>query len=242
MICLRVDNLAKSYDGFVAVRDVSFAVAEGERVALIGPNGAGKSTCFQMISGQIKPSRGTIRILGHRTDGFSPQAIACLGVGRTFQTAAVFSSMTLVENVQTALLAKHGVYGPHFRKALQWEREEALVLLDAVGLRDQADKLSTDIAYGDVKRLDLALALAGNPRLLLMDEPVAGVSAEERRPLMDLVTRLVRERSMSVLFTEHDIDIVFDYADRILILDNGTLIAQGLSADVAGVGDILMMR
>jgi branched-chain amino acid transport system ATP-binding protein len=238
MTALSVQALSKSYRGFVAVNDVSFALEPGEMAALIGPNGAGKTTCFNMINGQIAPTSGTISIFGRRADGLSPRAIARLGVGRTFQVAATFGSMTLAENVQTALLAHAGELWPSLRWAARRRRGEALAILEAVGMAGQADRLTAEIAYGDVKRLDLALALANSPRLLLMDEPAAGMSPGERRGLMALTASLARERKMAVLFTEHDMDVVFGHADRLLVLNRGELIAEGRPEDVRRREDV----
>jgi branched-chain amino acid transport system ATP-binding protein len=238
MIALQIEGLTKSYRGFVAVNDVSFALQVGEMLALIGPNGAGKTTCFNMIGGQIAPSAGTIRIFGQRADGLTPRAIARLGVGRTFQVAATFGSMSLAENVQTALMAHRGELWPSLRSAARRHRDEALALLEAVGMADQAERLTAEIAYGDVKRLDLALALANAPRLLLMDEPAAGMSPSERRGLMALVGHLARERDMGVLFTEHDMDVVFGHADRLLVLNRGELIADGKPEEVRAREDV----
>jgi len=238
MIALSVEGLSKSYSGFLAVSNVTFSLHAGEMLALIGPNGAGKTTCFNMIDGQIAPTSGTIRIFDRRADGLNPRAIGRLGVGRTFQVAATFGSMTLAENVQTALLARHRELWPGLRWAARRRRDEAVALLDAVGMADQADRLTAEIAYGDVKRLDLALALANAPRLLLMDEPAAGMGPSERRGLMALVERLAREREMGVLFTEHDMDVVFGYADRLLVLNRGELIAEGRPEEVRAREDV----
>jgi branched-chain amino acid transport system ATP-binding protein len=238
MSALSVESLSKSYRGFVAVDNVTFSLAAGEIVALIGPNGAGKTTCFNMINGQIAPTAGSIRIFGQRADGLSPRAIGRLGVGRTFQVAATFGSMTLAENVQMARLAHDGELWPSLRSAARRRRDEALAILEAVGMVGQADRLTAEIAYGDVKRLDLALALANAPRLLLMDEPAAGMSPSERRGLMALVERIARERKMGVLFTEHDMDVVFGHADRLLVLNRGELIAEGRPEDVRAREDV----
>jgi branched-chain amino acid transport system ATP-binding protein len=238
MSALSVEALSKSYRGFVAVNNVTFSLQPGEMLALIGPNGAGKTTCFNMINGQIAPSAGTIRIFDQRADGLSPRAIGRLGVGRTFQVAATFASMTLAENVQTALNVHAGELMPSLRSAARRRRDEALVVLEAVGMADQADRLTAEIAYGDVKRLDLALALANAPRLLLMDEPAAGMSPSERRGLMALTERIARERNMAVLFTEHDMDVVFGHADRLLVLNRGELIAEGKPEEVRRREDV----
>jgi branched-chain amino acid transport system ATP-binding protein len=238
MTALRVEALTKSYRGFVAVKGVTFSLQPGEILALIGPNGAGKTTCFNMINGQIAPTSGQIRIFDRRADGLSPRAIGRLGVGRTFQVAATFGSMTLAENVQMALLAHSGELWPGFGWAARRRRDEALDILGQVGMADQADRLSAEIAYGDVKRLDFALALAQAPRLLLMDEPAAGMGPSERRGLMALVERIARERNIGVLFTEHDMDVVFGHADRLLVLNRGELIAEGKPEEVRAREDV----
>ncbi len=231
MNVLAVESLAKSYAGFQAVKDVSFSLAAGEMLALIGPNGAGKSTCFNMINGQLAPSAGRIRIFGRDVTGAPPRVIWRLGVGRTFQIAATFGSMTVAENVQTALLShrRHWAAG-HW--AARYYLEEANDLLALVGMADQAQRSCGELAYGDVKRLELAIALANDPKLLLMDEPAAGMAPGERGALMALVARIVRERGIGVLFTEHDMDAVFGHADRILVLNRGVLIAEGAPAAV----------
>ncbi|MBV8442343.1 MAG: ABC transporter ATP-binding protein [Hyphomicrobiales bacterium] len=238
MTALRVAGLTKSYRGFLAVKDVSFSLAPGEMLALIGPNGAGKTTCFNMINGQIAPTSGTVHIFDRRADGLGPRAVGRLGVGRTFQVAATFGSMTLVENVQMALLARHGELWPSFRWAARRRRNEALAMLERVGMADQADRLTAEIAYGDLKRLDLAIALSSEPRLLLMDEPAGGMAPSERRGLMELAERIARERNIGVLFTEHDMDVVFGHADRLLVLNRGELIAEGRPAEVRAREDV----
>ena len=232
MTVLDVRGLAKAFGGVRAVRGVSFAVRAGEIVAMIGPNGAGKTTCFNLINGQLSPDAGEIALLGRPTAGLAPRAIARLGVGRTFQVAAAFGSMTARENVQLALLAHAGRLGSVFALAPLLEREAADALLARVGMLDQAGRPAAVLAYGDVKRLELALALAGEPRLLLMDEPVAGMAPGERAALMHLASRLAREEGIAILFTEHDMDVVFGHADRVLVLVEGELIADGPPAAV----------
>ena len=238
MSVLAVEHLVKSYRGFLAVNDVSFSLAAGEMLALIGPNGAGKTTCFNMINGQIPPTSGRIHIFGRRADGMAPRDIWRLGVGRTFQVAATFASMTVAENVQMALLSHFGELWPLPRWASRLHREEALALLTLVGMQDQSDRLCGELAYGDVKRLELAIALANQPKLLLMDEPAAGMAPSERRALMALTARIAREQSIGVLFTEHDMDVVFGHADRLLVLNRGELIAEGPPAEVRAREDV----
>ncbi len=229
---LEVENLSKSYGGVHAVRDVSFQVEAGAIVALIGPNGAGKTTCFNMLNGQIRPDAGRIRILGRDIAGLPPRAVWRLGVGRTFQITATFASMTLRENVQVALLSHRGELRIVYRSVARLHRGEADALLALVGLAEQTERACGELAYGDLKRLELAIALANAPKLLLMDEPTAGMAPQERVALMHLTARIARERSIGVLFTEHDMDVVFEHADRVMVLDRGRLIAQGAPAAV----------
>lgn len=224
---LSVSDLAKAYGGVRALGGVSFDIAPGELLALIGPNGAGKSTCFNIINGQLSPDGGTVRILGHDAAGLPPRRIAKLGVGRTFQIAAVFGSMTVIENVQLAWRAAHRSVFSFWRPLARQHRAEARELLTQTGMAELADRPAALLAYGDVKRLELAMALAGDPKLLLMDEPTAGMGAAERGALIALVKSLTRSRGLAVLFTEHSMDVVFGHADRVIVLARGQLIADG---------------
>ncbi|MEO8082125.1 MAG: ABC transporter ATP-binding protein [Caldimonas sp.] len=229
---LVVGGLAKSFGGVHAVVGVSFALAAGELLALIGPNGAGKTTCFNMVGGQLAPDAGSVRLAGRELVGLRPEAIWRLGVGRTFQIAETFASLTVIENVQMALLSHaRGVLG-FWRPARVQHRDEALAMLESVGMAAQAERAMSVLAYGDVKRVELAMALANRPRLLLMDEPTAGMAPRERAELMALAKRLAREQSIGVLFTEHSMDVVFAQADRIIVLAGGELIAEGTPAEV----------
>ena len=210
MTLLSATGLTKTYGGVRAVDAVDLAVDAGQMVAMIGPNGAGKSTCFGLIGGQIRPDAGRVELDGADITGSPPRARARLGLGRTFQVAQVFASMTVGENL--AVAARGAALPP---------------LLDRVGLGGASDRPAAALAYGDIKRLELALALATSPRLLLMDEPTAGMAPAERRSLMTLIAGLARDGGLAVLFTEHDMDVVFGHADRILVLDRGKLIASG---------------
>jgi branched-chain amino acid transport system ATP-binding protein len=232
MSVLEVRALSKAFGGVRAVSEVGFAVAQGEFLAMIGPNGAGKTTCFNMINGQLPPDSGEILFEGRDIAGLEPRDIWRLGVGRTFQVAATFGSMTVAENVQMALISHAGEIYRLWQPAAALHRERALDLLAQVGMRDAADRPSRELAYGDVKRVELAIALANAPRLLLMDEPTAGMGARERHELIALVKRLVVERGISVLFTEHSMDVVFAFADRIVVLARGRLIADGAAAAI----------
>ena len=224
---LEVTALTKHYGGVRALDGVSFSIAPGELLALIGPNGAGKSTCFNIVNGQLRPDAGSVRLLGRDITGLAPRRIARLGVGRTFQVASVFASMTVRENVQMALIAARGHVFRLWAPAHRMAREEALALLDQTGMEALAERPAATLAYGDVKRLELAMALAGDPSLLLMDEPTAGMSGDERQAMIALVRRLTRARGLAVLFTEHAMDVVFSHADRVVVLARGRLIADG---------------
>lgn len=224
---LQVKNLGKSFGGVKAVDDISFDLHAGELLALIGPNGAGKTTTFNMVNGQLRADRGSIRFGGAEIIGMKPRKIWRLGVGRAFQIAETFSSLTVVENVQMALLSRDGKLLSMLRRASDHGRQEALELLDQVGMKSQADRPCSVLAYGDVKRVELAIAMANQPKLLLMDEPTAGMAPKERNELMALTKRLVIERRMAVLFTEHSMDVVFAFADRMIVLARGRFIAVG---------------
>lgn len=229
---LQVRDLSKSFGGVQAVRSVNFEIGRGELLALIGPNGAGKSTCFNMLNGQLRPDQGSVRLEGRELVGLAPRQVWRLGVGRTFQITATFASMTVRENVQMALLSHHRQLGRLWVRAREQHRDEAERLLDLVGMQAQAERPCSILAYGDLKRLELAIALANQPRLLLMDEPTAGMGPRERVDLMGLTAQLVKAQGIAVLFTEHDMDVVFKHADRLMVLDRGQLIAEGAPAQV----------
>ena len=260
MTLLQVENLGKSFGGNRAVDGVSFHVNKGELLALIGPNGAGKSTTFNMVNGQLRADTGSIQLGGVELIGRKPRDIWHRGVGRTFQIAETFASLTVAENVQMALLSADAQLFSLWRRAAAHKRAEAMALLAQVGMAPQADRPCSVLAYGDVKRVELAIAMANapqlllmdeptagmapkervelaiamanNPKLLLMDEPTAGMAPAERQALMALTKRLVVERNMGVLFTEHSMDVVFAHADRLIVLARGRLIAEGSPAAI----------
>jgi branched-chain amino acid transport system ATP-binding protein len=227
MTVLAIRELYKSFGRVQAVDGISFEIGRGELLALIGPNGAGKSTCFNMIGGQLRPDAGDILFEGRSIAGLQPRQIWRLGVGRTFQVAATFASMTVIENVHLALASHHGRLHDMVGSFGACRRREAEELLNQVGMTDAAHRACRELAYGDVKRVELAIALANDPRLLLMDEPTAGMGPRERLDMIALVKRLVTERGIAVLFTEHSMDVVFAFADRIVVMARGALIAEG---------------
>jgi branched-chain amino acid transport system ATP-binding protein len=227
MTVLEVQGIRKAFGGVQAVHDVSFHLAAGELLALIGPNGAGKTTCFNCLNGQLRPDAGSVRLQGRELVGLPPRRVARLGVGRTFQITRTFASMTVLENVQQALLARHARTRNLWSAADRLYREEAAALLAQVEMADQAGRACAVLAYGDLKRVELAIALAQQPVLLLMDEPTAGMAPRERVELMALTRSIVRAQNLAALFTEHDMDVVFGHADRIMVMSRGELIALG---------------
>ena len=227
MTLLVARGLSKAFGGVTAARDVSFSVSRGELVALIGPNGAGKSTTFNMVGGQLRPDSGEVLLEGEPVTWLTPREKFRRGVGRTFQVAQTFPSMNVAENVQMALISAAGRTRELRSSAHRLYRVEALAILERVGLAAQGDRSAGTLAYGDVKRIELAVALASRPKLLLMDEPTAGMAPRERAGLMELAAGAARESGIGVLFTEHDMGAVFGHADRIIVLVRGVVLAEG---------------
>lgn len=232
MRLLSVNNLRKAFGGNLVVDRVNFSVQAGELLAMIGPNGAGKTTVFNILGGQLSPTRGSVKLNGTELIGLPPRQIARLGVGRTFQIAAAFGSLTVVENIQMAFLSQQRKIFSFWRPAASQYRDLSMRLLLKVGMADQAQRPCSELAYGDIKRVELAMALAVDPYLLLMDEPTAGMAPAERHELMALTRQLVIERNLAVLFTEHSMDMVFSYADRIIVLARGRLVAEGSPEEI----------
>ena len=232
MTLLEVRGLSKSFGGLRAVSDLSFDLREAELLALIGPNGAGKTTCFNMLNGHLKADSGTVKLGGRNIEGKRPRDIWRLGIGRTFQIAATFSSMSVRENVQMALMSHHRRTFDMVRRATRLYRDEAGHLLDLVAMGDHGDRTCAELAYGDLKRLELAIALAHSPSVLLMDEPTAGMAPPERVALMALVDRIVARDKVGILFIEHDMDVVFARAHRVLVLNRGELVAEGTGDEI----------
>ncbi|HZW46350.1 MAG TPA: ABC transporter ATP-binding protein [Microvirga sp.] len=238
MTLLSVQHLSKSFGGVAAARDVSFTLERGEMLAIIGPNGAGKSTVFNMVGGQLRPDRGAVLLDGQNISTASPQRRFRLGVGRTFQVAQTFLSMSVAENVQMALVSCHRESEALWSPARARYRDEAIALLEQVGMAGAADASCSALAYGDVKRVELAIALAGQPKLLLMDEPTAGMAARERADLMDLTATIADAKGIGVLFTEHDMDVVFGHAERVIVLVRGQIIATGSPEEIRQDPDV----
>ena len=229
---LMVERLSKSYGGVHALRELTFSVRSGEKVAVIGPNGAGKTTLFNVLNGQLCPDAGTVVFDAQPIAGLAPQAIAHRGVGRTFQVPATFASMSVRENMQLALAShRHRLRSPLAGSRALYA-DEAIAVLERTGIASLAEQSCATLAYGDLKRVEVAIALACRPRLLLMDEPTAGLAPSERAKLMGLVVALAATDGVALLFTEHDMDVVFAHADRVLVLNRGRVISAGPPAAV----------
>jgi branched-chain amino acid transport system ATP-binding protein len=231
---LRLQGVSKRFGGFLAVDGVSLQLAGGERRALIGPNGAGKTTLFNLISGRLKADGGEISYAGRPITRTAPEAICRLGVARTFQITSVFPQLSCLQNVQTSLFARHRRSHWLLRRSDSVDADEALGFLRTVGLESMAARPAVLLSYGDQKRLELAMVLALRPKLLLLDEPTAGVEAQTRRELVALIRDLCTQHGLTLLFCEHDMDAVFGISDRITVLHQGRVLVEGTPEEVQG--------
>jgi branched-chain amino acid transport system ATP-binding protein len=229
---LEVRDVRKAFDGFQAVAGVSLQIARGEIAAIIGPNGAGKTTFFNLITGHLKPDAGAVVFEGRDITAMAPHDIARRGVGRSFQRVNIFPKLTVFENVQAAFIAHRGRGLDPFRRVDHLFRAETEALLASIGLAGRAEAVSAFLSHGGQKQLELGIALASEPRLLLLDEPTAGMSATETRETMRLIERVTRERGLTLVFTEHDMEVVFGIAEKIAVLHQGRVIADGSPAAV----------
>ena len=229
---LEVRDVRKSFGGFQAVDGVSFTVPTGSISAIIGPNGAGKTTLFNLITGHVKPDTGRVVFKKRDVTGIAPHDLCRIGMGRSFQRTNIFPRLTVYENIQAAYLSHRGRGWNLFTPVDRLYREESLALLDAVGLLDKAGEVSGFLSHGNQKQLELGLALALEPEILLLDEPTAGMSASETRESIRLIEGIARERSLTLLFTEHDMEVVFSIAQRIAVLHQGRVIADGTPDEV----------
>jgi branched-chain amino acid transport system ATP-binding protein len=234
MSFLVANGLSKSFGAFQAVGDVDLSVEKGERRALIGPNGAGKTTLFNLLTGMLAPDRGTVHVGGRSLTGLRPHDIAAAGLTRAFQVTSIFGRLTVRQNVQAALLAVSGgtrrLWGDGWRS----HRLEADALLAEVGLADVADVAARTISHGDQRALELAIAIALDPVVLLLDEPTAGMAPAETAHAMALIRRVIEERSITLLFCEHDMDVVFGTADRVTVMHQGRVLVEGEPEEIRG--------
>jgi branched-chain amino acid transport system ATP-binding protein len=229
---LRVEKVTKSFDGFVAVHDVDLTVEKGQMACIIGPNGAGKSTLFNLITGHLVPTHGRVFFHDRDITGLPPHKICQLGMGRSFQRTNIFPRLSVFDNVQVAVLSHHKKTLNLFTPAKKLAQRETYALLEQVGLVDEAQSISGTLAYGFQKQLELGIALASEPEILLLDEPTAGMSPQETASTIALIGKIARERSLTLLFTEHDMDVVFSIAEKITVLHQGEVLAEGKPADV----------
>jgi len=226
---IETEDLRREFGGLVALDRVSLRIADGERHAIIGPNGAGKTTLFNILTGELAPTSGSVRLGGTDVTGMRPNQLARRGLARVYQRNELFDPLTARENVSLALRASHGPYRP-FTSPPRSERAAADALLERVGLVDRAETPPQSMSHGERRQLELALALALAPRLLLLDEPTAGMSPAETARIVALLASL--ERAMTIVVVEHDMDVVFRLAERITVLHEGRVIAQGAPEDV----------
>jgi branched-chain amino acid transport system ATP-binding protein len=229
---LRVEKLRKAFDGFQAVAEADLEVDQGEIVAVIGPNGAGKSTLFKLITGVLKPDAGRILYHGQNLAGLPPHKVVKKGLSLSYQVVNVFSRLTVFENVQASVLAHQNRVMNVFAPAENIAVDRTLEILANVGLTDRADAVSGALSHGDQKVLEMAIALGSSPELLILDEPTAGMSPEETAATIDLINHLTSQLGLTILFCEHDMELVFALAHRIMVMHQGRTIIQGACDDV----------
>ncbi len=229
---LRTEKLSRHFGGVYAARDVNLSVERGQIRAIIGPNGAGKSTLFNLLTGFVRVHSGSIHFNGREVTRLAPHQRCRLGIGRTFQIPSVFSNATVLENIQLARVSFHRRLWRLFTPFSQMHIEESLALLGLLGLAERASARAGTLPFGERKKLELAIALASDPALLLLDEPTSGMPLHERPALIGLVQDIVRSRGLTAVLIEHDIDLVFSVADRIMVLHRGTVVADGAPAAV----------
>ena len=229
---LGVEKLKKSFDGFVAIDGVSFSIPQGEICSIIGPNGAGKTTLFNLITGHLPMDEGKLTFKGLDITSRPPHQICRLGVGRSFQRTNIFPRLTVFQNIQAAVLVHRGKSLTFLRPVESFFQEETEEILRRVGLQEYAQTVSGSLSYGFQKQLELGIALASEPELLLLDEPTAGMSAQETHQTMELIGKITREKGLTLLFTEHDMEVVFSISQRIMVLHQGRLIAGGTPEEV----------
>ncbi|MGQ4808810.1 Lipopolysaccharide export system ATP-binding protein LptB [Candidatus Entotheonellaceae bacterium PAL068K] len=235
---LRVEQVTKSFDGFVAVKDVDLTVEQGQMACIIGPNGAGKSTLFNLITGHLPLTQGRVFFHDHDITGRPPHTICQMGIGRSFQRTNIFPRLTVFDNVQVALLSHVKKSLNLFTSAKTLMQSETYALLEDVGLVEEALSISGTLSYGFQKQLELGIALASDPELLLLDEPTAGMSPQETTSTIDLIAKIARARGLTLLFTEHDMDVVFSIAEKITVLHQGQVLAEGQPEDVRRNSDV----
>jgi branched-chain amino acid transport system ATP-binding protein len=229
---LQAIEVGKSFDGFRAVDGVSFSVQHGETIAIIGPNGAGKSTLFDLLTGRKMPTTGEVRLFGQSVTTEPPWGRVKRGLGRSFQVSSVFPRYTARENVQIGLMLAQGCAWNMFRSASRILRQEAEALLEKVGMAEKRHTLAGDLSYGDQRTLELAVALSTNPKILLLDEPTAGMGRDESRECLSQISAIAKRERLPIVFVEHDMNVVFSFASRILVLVTGKLLIDATPDEV----------
>ena len=224
---LQVEEIYKSFDDFKAVNSANLTVEKGELVAVIGPNGAGKTTLFNLITGQLKPDRGNVIFNDEDISRLPPYEICRKGVARSFQIANIFPRLTVFRNVQVSVLSQQGKSRKLFHPAQKLAVEETNSIIESVGLSDKAGNTAGSLAHGDQRKLEIAIALGNEPELLILDEPTAGMSPEETAVTMELIKQLADSRGLTILFCEHDMEVVFNFAQSIMVMHQGLTIMQG---------------
>jgi branched-chain amino acid transport system ATP-binding protein len=224
---LKVENLHKSFSGFKAVNGANLDVKKGEIVAVIGPNGAGKTTLFNLVTGILKPDSGRVFFKDEEITGFAPYQVCKKGLSRSFQVVNVFSRLTVFENVRVSVLARENRTWNMVTPAKKIVTPETERIIESVGLISRKDRVSTALSHGERKVLEIAIALGGNPEFLILDEPTAGMSPEETGRCIDLIRKLSKDFGLTILFCEHDMELVFAIANRIMVMVRGATIVQG---------------
>jgi len=224
---LRVQSIDKTFGEFLAVNGADLTVDTGQLAAVIGPNGAGKTTLFNLITGQLKPDGGRVEFLGEEITGMPPYHICEKGIARSFQSANIFPKLTVFGNVQVAVISQQKRSNTLFRPARKMAVEETNRILESLGLTEKASETAGSLSHGDQRILEIAIALGNDPKLLVLDEPTAGMSPEETNDTMGLINRLAEERGLTILFCEHDMDVVFGIAQTIMVMHQGRTLIQG---------------
>ena len=232
MSVLETRDLTIDFGGFVAINNVEFSLENREKHAIIGPNGAGKTTFFNLITGHLVPTKGSVKFNEDIITGLAPHKIVKRGLARSFQRINIFPKMTVFENIQTSLIARDNKHFNFFSSGSAQNREDTIELLELVGLESEKAEIAGELSYGKQKQLELAIALAENPSVLLLDEPTAGMSPQETKVAIKLVDEITKLRGLTLLFTEHDMSVVFGIADRISVLHHGEIIASGTPENV----------
>lgn len=238
---LKLESLSKAFGGLQVTNNVNMSVMPGEISAIIGPNGAGKTTLFNQITGNLLPDTGKVLFQGKDIVGQTTQKIVFEGIGRAFQISSLFPDETVLDNIKVAIMSRMDNTKKFWRPMLKFKQatEQAFDILESLGLEKEADRFAFELAHGDQKLLDIGIALALKPKLLLLDEPTAGMSPEERKVTQNLIKKLWKEFDLTLIFIEHDMDMVFDVAQVVRVLQQGTLLAEGSPEEIQNNKEVI---